>query len=211
MAFALMSAPVMASDPSPVRLGADVIYLISPGYHQFLNDAFSGVSGGYGWIGADVGLLIRMTDRFALQPKIEGYFNAVNVSQRGTSDTTNLNVMGVPALALKTYLYQNGAMELGLNAQIGVPMISTELPGVTMKRDGLGYAFSGSMRLKKSVDIQLGYSYYPIRVTPTQVAGTLAAAPRPAPVSFFLPPLTGLAGAKTYNFGGVFLSAGYYF
>jgi hypothetical protein len=187
------AAPVMASVEWPVRPGADWIYLGSPGYHKFLDDAYDGVTGGIGWVGADVGALVRLTDRFSLQPKMEGYFNVLRVTENG-EEFTKANAMGFPALGLKASLFRTGIVEFDLNGEVGAPFISMSLPGVRASGDGVGYGVSGSVRLWRSMDIQLGYKDIPIEITPRDPLVT-----------------TKLATAHTYNFGGVFLSVGYYF
>jgi len=196
-----LTAPLMAATSWPVRPGADLTFLISPGYHSFLTDAYDDVTGGYGWVGGDFGLLIRANDRLSFQPKIAGYFNSLKLkSGFGGSEETYTNTLGVPALGVKYALYQGETLEFDINGELGVPLISSDLPGLTMKGDGVEFAISGGLRFNKSLDIQLGYNYVPIKVTPDYV-----------PSSAFFGSPSNLTETKTYNFGGVFISAGYYF
>jgi hypothetical protein len=194
----LTASLAQASDSWLVRPGADLSYMNSSGFHRFLTDAYSDVSGGYGWVGVDAGLWIRLNEHLKVQPKITGYFNSIDEqdyygNRQGTADSS----MVIPGLALKSVLYTSpsGSIELGLNGDVGVPSFNTDLPGVSFKRDGPELGFSGSLRLRKSVDIQIGYTYIPVKVTPD-------------PYSFLR---SHLSETEKYNFGGIFVSIGYYF
>ena len=108
----LVAPAAWAGKDATVRFGLAPALLISPGYHSFLNDAFSEVSGGYGWLGLRATLAFKLSERWIVQPQATGYFNSVKTnSTSSSSGSSDVNVLGAPALAARYFAYQTDNLE----------------------------------------------------------------------------------------------------
>jgi len=188
----LLTTAAWAGKDSSVRFGLAPELLISPGYHSFLNDAFKDVSGGYGWLGLRATLACKVSDRWTVQPQVTGYFNSVDVNTGSSGrGSTNVNVMGVPALAARYFAYRSDDLEWALNAEVNKPMIESGIDDTEFTGKSIGAGVSTALRFSKRISLELGYKYYPVQAKTTS-------------------PFTGGAIKnvdKTYDFGGISLAA----
>jgi len=185
----LLRSAAWAGTDSTVRFGIGTEVLVSPGFHSFLNDTYSDVSGGYGWYGVRASLPCKLNDQWIIQPQITGYFNVMTVKGGFDGDSTSTNAMGLPAVVLRFFPYQKGILEWSVNGELNKPIAGSDLPGASFQGGALGTGISTGLRFWKRLNIELGYLYAPVKVTTDSSS------------------LQG-PGSKTYNFGGVSFYAG---
>ncbi len=141
------------------ELGISLV--ISPDYHDTIEESYpnSSVSGGYGWLGLQLGLRYQAAEQFLLMPRIGLLFNYVSLVGGGDSFA---NTIVQPALAGRL-LFTKGS-SFYVEGELSHNSVSTGSDNFDVD-GGVGYAGLLGYQWEKGFDIGLGYSVIATDVT----------------------------------------------
>ncbi|MBN2161588.1 MAG: hypothetical protein JXR25_06125 [Pontiellaceae bacterium] len=157
--------------------------VISPGFVDFIDDAYSAYSdnGGYGWLDFYAGLEYRIDERFCVIAGGDMLLNGIDVSG-GPLDESYSNMILVPSVYGQLWLNEEQTLYLNGGLNLPIPMTGSDL--FDYKNDGIGFGGNVGVRLAEIFRIEGGISYIPVEVD--------------GPGGY---------GHRSYNFGGLQLRA----
>jgi hypothetical protein len=164
LALMALSLPpcLRAQDSLKTEVGGR--FVISPDYTDVLDAAYpdADISGGYGWLGVDVGLRCRASQSVIITPRVGLLFNYVIMVNGGDDDFFNSIIQ--PALSAR-YLFSGGS---GPFIEGEVTYSSVETGSDAFDVDGgAGYGGFVGWNWDDRADLSLGYSDIPTDVTYT--------------------------------------------
>jgi len=184
LSLASPTSKVMA-DEGKKTLDFTTSFIISPGYHDFVQSHYSSVSGIGGWFGVGAGIICNLNEQTTLTPGVDFLINAIQINYYSyyfNSSNTYTNTIFLPKVVMQ-YQFQPKSPSPFIEAELNYNLPSSEL--FNFKSGGigcagtLGYQFSGVLRL------QAGYEYIPVK--------------------------TGYANTGSVNMGGFVAKAGFSF
>jgi hypothetical protein len=152
-------APGASAQDKPVALRFAQGAVFSPGYRDFLDEAFSDydIFGGFGFLNVEASVQFRPSPFFSLFLNIDGFVNYFS------GDKFFLNVIGAPSIGAQLALSSEGGtpyFRVDLNRSFPYTGAEDE---EWQSRD-LGVNFLGGWRLESGREFELGYIALPARV-----------------------------------------------
>lgn len=135
-------------------------FVISSDYHDTLEETYDSVTGGYGWMGLQLGLRCKMAEQVQIIPRIGLLFNYV--TSVGAGEDNFFNTIVQPALGARllftkgSSFYIEGEVSYN-NIDMGSDHIDAD--------DGSGYAGIIGYQSEEGFDFGVGYSVISTDVT----------------------------------------------
>ncbi len=145
-----------------LRPALGMSFVISPDYRSVLKDSYPNrdISGGFGWLGLQVGLRYLPMAQFAITPRIGAMFNFVMFE--GDDEDSFFNSIIQPALSAR-YLFQEGS-SLYIEGEVSYNRVSTGSDHFDVD-GGVGYAGLIGYQVDDRLDFGIGYSVISTEVT----------------------------------------------
>ncbi len=150
-----------AEDSVKILLGGGLV--ISPGYMDFIDDAYTGYdeSSGIGWLDFYGGLEFPVNPKFCIIGGCDLFVNSVDVSG-GPLDETYANLILIPSVYGQLYL--DSSQQVYVNGGVNLPVPSTGSDNFDFSNDGVGLGVNAGIRLAEVFRIEAGYTYVPVTV-----------------------------------------------
>lgn len=168
LCVALVGIKVKAAEEpavKPVTADVGIHFIVSPGYSSFLDDYYEDydLSGGYGWLGLQVGMPIRVGNYVEIRPNLSGVFNMVTV-QGGSKDEDYANYIIIPAVSAKALMPGKSVrFFIGCEANYNIP--STTSDEVDVSAGGIGGGVFAGVEFQSHGRVELGYEYLPVETS----------------------------------------------
>jgi len=167
-------APVPARQErteSPVKFLASFSIVISPDYRDMLDDAYpeADVTGGYGWLGIDLGAQFKVVDNLTISPTVGLLFNYVSVeyeyyygsSYIGKETDDYLNYIVLPRIAAR-YKFISSPISPYIGAELNYNEPNTGSDRYELESGGLGYGVFIGFSPTENMILEAGYLYVPV-------------------------------------------------
>ncbi len=154
--------------------------IVSPGYSDFVDDAYIGAfstSDGEGWLDLYAGVEIRPAAQFGVLLGLDLLINGIDASG-GPLAETYANVLVVPSVYGQLYFTE--ARTFYINGGVSLPLPDTGSDFFEFENNGLGLGANIGVEIADVLRIEGGYTYLPVTVKSV-----------------------GLPGEKDYDFGGL--------
>ena len=153
---ALPAVATAQEDATDIILGIGLV--ISPGYNDVFDDAYSdsSTSGGYGWLDLQFGVRIDTADRLSISPSVDLLVNFVSGSDSYANTIVLPSVSAQYAFEEGSSFFLRGEVNYGI-PNMGGDRVDAESGGVGFG-GALGYAFD------IGIDVELGYVHVPVEI-----------------------------------------------
>jgi len=154
---------VSESRDGNMTYGIGLGFVVSPGYHDFLNDYADLEWGGYGWLNLNAEARYHLNQRISFSLAYDNMMNFVFDSGYGEDFYNNLSVPSLNARFNFTEAERSPFAELGVG--LPIPFTTASADVVDPKNNGPSLRAILGLPFGQSWEFTAGYHYIPVEVT----------------------------------------------